>query len=91
MIINFLDLGAIAPYADLLESLIRNTALRGLMETSVAAVMNRVRNGWNKPPIEQVDENSAEWQLLRELLPEALDPTIRAELAFYNALPRWAL
>ena len=91
MINNFLDLGAIAPYADLLESLIRNTALRGLMETSVAAVMNRVRNGWNKPPIEQVDENSAEWQLLRELLPEALDPTIRAELAFYNALPRWAV
>ena len=93
MLNNFLDLGPLAPYADLLERLIRNTALRGLMETSVNTVMGRARNGWAKKPIptEQVDEHSAEWQLLRDLLPEALDPVIRAELEFYEALPKWAV
>ncbi len=93
MINNFLDLGSIAPYADLLEALIKNTAQRGLLETSVATVMDRVRNGWVKRPVPtpQVSEKSEEWQLLRELLPEALDPVIRAELAFYDALPKWAV
>jgi hypothetical protein len=93
MINNFLDLGSIAPYADLLETLIKNTAQRGLLETSVATVMDRVRNGWIKrpAPTPQVGEKSQEWLLLRELLPEALDPVIRAELAFYDALPRWAV
>lgn len=93
MLNTFLDGGALAPYADLLERLIRKTALRGLMETSVKTVMDRVRNGWEKKPIptDQVDEYSAEWQLLRDLLPEALDPVRRAELDFYEALPEWAV
>lgn len=93
MINNFLDLGSIAPYADLLEALIKNTAQRGLLETSVATVMDRVRTGYIKrpAPTPQVGEKSQEWLLLRELLPEALDPVIRAELAFYDALPRWAV
>jgi hypothetical protein len=93
MINNFLDLGSIAPYADLLEALIKNTAQRGLLETSVATVMDRVRYGWVKrpAPTPQVGEKSQEWLLLRELLPEALDPVVRAELVFYEALPRWAI
>lgn len=93
MLNNFLDLGSLAPYADLLEGLIRNTAQRALLETSVKIVMGRVRSGYAKRPVPtpQVDERSAEWQLLRELLPEALDPVIRAELAFYDALPKWAI
>lgn len=93
MLNNFLDLGSLAPYADLLERLIRNTAQRGLLETSVQTVMDRARNGWKKRavPKPQVDERSAEWQLLRDLLPEALDPVIRAELEFYDALPRRAI
>lgn len=93
MLNTFLDRGSLAPYADLLERLIRNTALRGLMETKVLIVMDRVRKGWAKKPTptEQVDEHSAEWQLLRDLLPEALDPVIRAELEFYEVLPKWAV
>lgn len=93
MLNNFLDLGSLAPYADLLERLIRNTALRNLMETSVATVMDRARKGWAKKPTptEQVNEHSAEWKLLRDLLPEALDPVIRAELEFYETLPKWAV
>lgn len=93
MLNNFLDLGSLAPYADLLELLLCNTAQRSLMETSVKTVMERVRNGWkHRPaPTPQVDEHSAEWRLLRDLLPEALDPVMRAELEFYDALPKWAL
>jgi hypothetical protein len=92
MLNTFLDRGSLAPYADLLERLIRNTALRGLMDTSVKMVMGRARNGWEKRrvPTPQVDEHSAEWRLLRDLLPEALDPVIREELVFYDALPKWA-
>jgi hypothetical protein len=77
---------------DLLESLMRNTQQRSLLDTSVGTVMERVRRGWKKrpDPTPQVDEHSPEWKLLRELLPEALDPVIRSELMFYGALPAWA-
>jgi hypothetical protein len=93
MINNFLDHGSLAPYADLLEALIKNTAQRGLLETSVATVMDRVRHGYVKRPVPTppVGDKSQEWLHLRELLPAALDPVIRAELVFYNALPKWAI
>ncbi len=38
----------------------------------------------------QADKQSLEWQLLRELLPEALDPLLREELIYLDALPNWA-
>ena len=92
MINGSIDKRALAAYADLLEVLIKNTAQRGLLETSVKSHIDRARNGDAKrPPTPQVGEQSREWQLLRELLPEALDPVIRAELAFYDVLPRWAV
>ena len=55
--------------------------------------MARVRNGYVQRPIPtpQVGEKSQEWLLLREVFPEALDPVIRAELDFYDALPKWAV
>lgn len=40
---------------------------------------------------DQKDEKSSvEWRLLRHLLPEALDPVIRGELNYLDALPGWA-
>ncbi|UVC15325.1 hypothetical protein [Mesorhizobium onobrychidis] len=41
---------------------------------------------------QQVDEqSSAEWRLLKHLLPEALDPVVRNELKYLDALPEWAV
>lgn len=93
MINGSIDKKALAPYANLLEALIKNTSQRDLLKTSAKNHIDRARNGDGKRrvPTQQVDEKSQEWKLLRELLPEALDPVIRAELAFYDALPRWAI
>lgn len=41
-------------------------------------------------PVEQVDELSPEWNLLHELLPEALDPFIRRRLDDAGKSPAWA-
>jgi hypothetical protein len=75
--------GIISQYATLLARLIENTAQYKLLETTVGEHINRA----SAP---QVDESSQEWALLKSLLPEALDPVIRAELIYLDALPDWA-
>jgi hypothetical protein len=77
------DKGVISQYATLLARLIENTAQYKLLETTVGEHIN-------KASALQVDESSPEWALLKKLLPEALDPVIRDELIYLDALPDWA-
>ncbi|RWX44429.1 hypothetical protein H206_03768, partial [Candidatus Electrothrix aarhusensis] len=77
------DKGVISQYATLLTRLLENTAQYKLLETKVGDHIKRAT-------ATQVDESSQEWKLLKKLLPEALDPVIREELIYYDALPDWA-
>jgi hypothetical protein len=73
-----------APYADLLTRLIENTAISDLLRSTVGDHLRRYRDDMQAGP------QSSEWQLLRHLLPEALDPVLREELHYLDALPDWA-
>lgn len=84
MLNTYLSLGTFSPYADLLTRLIEHTASADLLITTVGDHLRRYRD-----PV-QADQQSAEWQLLRRLLPEALDPILREELIYLDALPAWA-
>lgn len=85
MLNTHLHTGTFAPYADLLTRLIENTAISNLLKTKVGDQLRRHRDD------AQADLQSPEWQLLRRLLPEALDPVLREELSYLDALPVWAL
>lgn len=84
MLNTYLHNDPFAPYVDLLTRLIENTASGNLLGTTVGDHLRRHRGEV------QADEQSPEWQLLRRLLPEALDPVLREELAYLDALPNWA-
>ena len=84
MLNTYLHSGTFAPYVDLLTRLIENTASDGLLSTKVGVHLRRHRDRV------QANEQSPEWQLLRRLLPEALDPLLREELSYLDALPDWA-
>ena len=90
MLNTFQNSGSLAPYARLLTVLIENTALPDLLEGSVGKHLQRSIEGHRFGNVEQVDELSPEWMLLRELLPEALDPFIRRRLVDAGMLPTWA-
>ena len=90
MMNTFQNSGSLAPYALLLTKLIENTSARSLLRTKVGDHLRRSIEGHRKGHIEQARERSPEWVLLRELLPEALDPFIRQRLIDGNALPSWA-
>lgn len=76
--------GVVSQYANLLVQLITNTAMNGLLATKVGDHLRRAS-------VAQKDESSSEWQLLKSLLPEALDPMLREELIYLDALPDWAI
>ena len=78
------------PYARLLTALIENTSQRALLTGTVGKHLRQSITGHRLGHVEQADEKSPEWQLLRELLPEALDPFIRQRLKDAGALPSWA-
>lgn len=84
MLNTFLHSGTFSPYTDLLMRLIHNTRSRDLLESSVGNHIRRHRAEL------QVGEQSPEWKLLQRLLPEALDPVLREELTYLDALPDWA-
>ena len=84
MLNTYLSVGTLAQYANLLRKLIQNTARSDLLSTSVGDHLRRYRSEV------QVDQHSPEWRLLAELMPEALDPLVRAELIYLDALPDWA-
>ena len=85
MLNTYLHSGAFSRYCDLLRHLIGSTASSDLLDTKVGDHLRDYRDA------AQADEQSPEWQLLRRLLPEALDPVLREELAYLDALPEWAV
>lgn len=90
MLNTFQNSGSLAPYARLLTSLIENTSQRVMLRGKVGEHLQRSINGHRLGHVDQVDEQSAEWRLLRDLFPEALDPFIRQRLIDAGALPAWA-
>lgn len=84
MLNTYLHNGDFARYTNLLTRLITNSAIGDWMKESVWEHMTRHEAG------NQADEQSFEWRLLRQLLPEALDPVLREELLYLDALPEWA-
>ncbi|MDP4034049.1 MAG: hypothetical protein Q8P60_14575 [Pseudorhodobacter sp.] len=90
MLNTYQNSGSLAPYARLLITLIENTSQRALLKGSVGEHLRRSIAGHRHGHVEQVGEQSAEWRLLRELLPEALDPFVRQRLKDAGALPAWA-
>ena len=90
MLNTYLNSGSLAPYARLLTALIENTSQRALLAGTVGRHLRKSIAGHRLGHVEQVDEKSPEWLLLRELLPEALDPFIRRRLRDAGALPGWA-
>lgn len=84
MLNTYLHNDTFAPYADLITLLIEHTAIGDMLMQKVGTHLKRYRS-----PI-QADDQSTEWQLLQHLLPEALDPVLREELVYLDALPNWA-
>ena len=81
---TYLHNGDFARYTDLLTQLIEHTAIGASVKSTVWEHIRRHRDD------NQADEHSTEWRLLRELLPESLDPVFREELTYLDALPAWA-
>ena len=77
-------------YARLLTTLIENTAQRDLLGGTVGRHVHRAIEGHRHGHVEQADEESPEWKLMKKLLPEALDPFVRHRPESANALPEWA-
>ncbi len=90
MLNSYLAPGRLDPYAQLLLELIKNSAQRSILTGSVGEHLQRSINGSIFERVEQVDDKSLEWKLLRDLFPEALDPFKRQQLKDANALPAWA-
>lgn len=90
MMNTYQNLGSLAPYAQLLTTVVENTSQRALLKGKVGEHLQRSITSHRLGHVEQVNEASPEWRLLRELLPEALDPFIRQRLIDAGALPAWA-
>ena len=84
MLNTYLNSGEFARYTNLLTQLIESTAIGPWIKLTVWEHMRRHRDN------DQANEDSPEWCLLRQLLPEALDPVLREELIYLDALPAWA-
>jgi hypothetical protein len=85
MLNTYLHNGEFSRFTNLLTQLIQNTAIAASIKPSVWDHISRHRDD------NQADAQSSEWQLLRQLLPEALDPVLREELTYLEALPDWAI
>lgn len=90
MMNTYQETGSLAPYAQLLTTLIENASQRRLLSDTVGTNLKRSINGHTSGQVEQLTETSPEWRLLRELLPEALDPFIRQRPKDAGKLPEWA-
>lgn len=84
MLNTYLHNGDFSDYVYLLTTLIHNTAICKSLKPSVWEHMKRHGSEY------QAGDISLEWRLLRKLLPEALDPILREELTYFEALPEWA-
>ncbi len=85
MLNTYLHSKVFATYTNLLTRLIENTARSDLLKGTVGEHLHRYRGEI------QANEQTPEWQLLRQLLPEALDHVLREELTYLDALPEWAV
>ena len=90
MLNTFQNSGSLAPFARLLTTLIENTSQHDLLKGKVCEHLERSITSHRLGHVEQVGEQSPEWRLLRDLLPEALDPFVRQRLIDAGALPAWA-
>jgi hypothetical protein len=81
---TYLNNGDFARYTNLLTQIIQNTAIDEWIKPSVWKHMNLHGSS------DQAAQDSPEWLLLRDLLPEVLNPVFREELRDLDALPRWA-
>ena len=84
MLNTYLHNGEFARYTNLLTRLIETTAIGDSIKATVWEHIRRHRDD------DQADQESTEWRLIRKLLPEALDPVLREELLYLDALPSWA-
>jgi hypothetical protein len=84
MLNTYFSTGIFSPFADLITQLIARTSAFELLDGSVGVHLRRYRAD------RQAGPDSIEWQLLRKLFPEALDPVVREELDYLDALPSWA-
>jgi len=84
MLNTYLSTQIFSPFCDLLTGLIENTSEFPLLNGSVGDHLRRYSAD------KQAGADSIEWQLLRRLFPEALDPIVREELDYLDALPEWA-
>ena len=84
MLNTYLHNGDFARYTNLLTRLIETTAIGDSIKATVWEHIRRHRDD------DQADQESTEWRLIRKLLPEALDPVLREELLYLDALPDWA-
>ncbi|OSZ70989.1 hypothetical protein CAP39_08685 [Sphingomonas sp. IBVSS1] len=84
MLNTYLNNGDFACFTTLLTRLIENTAIGSHIKSTVWEHMRRHGH------VDQANEDSPQWKLVRKLLPEALDPALREELSYFDALPDWA-
>ena len=84
MLNTYLHGGNLSSYTNLLTCLIANTKLNGFLDETVGEHLRRYKSE------NQVSENSEIWTLLRNLIPESLDPILREEWQYLDALPEWA-
>ncbi len=84
MLNTYLHGGNLSSYTNLLTCLIANTKLNGFLDETVGEHLRRYKSE------NQVSENSEIWTLLRNLIPESLDPILRVEWQYLDALPEWA-
>lgn len=84
MLNTYFHNGEFSRYTDIIDKLIQSTAIGKHIKPSVLEHMRRYSD------VDQADEQSREWALLRRLLPEVFDPVLRNELIYLDALPIWA-
>ena len=77
---------AFAPYADLIETLLANTALSELLHRpSLRQSLAKARDSET-----QIGPDHPVWMGIARLFPEALNGVVRAELMDLTRLPKWA-
>jgi hypothetical protein len=83
---------ALAGHAGLLESLLASTSCKHQLRDSVWKLVQRAKDSYGKPPNHHhgLTVDSAEGQLLANLVPEVFDGAKRALLLSLGSLPAWA-
>jgi hypothetical protein len=78
----------VAPFSNLIATILRRTAASDLLKTTVA---NHLERGLAAAEGELVTERDAPWRAVEKLLPEVFDGVLRRELDEIGTLPSWAV